>query len=147
MAESAPIQPDSGLAALLSDDELKRESSRRHLERMRAGYRAKREAGAYLGGNAPYGWESDGKGGLRLHANEAHVIGVALTMRYMGGSYREIAEYFTSGGMRLRRGKAWHAETVKGVLNRATRLGEPKAVQLDALAKMIVGLPVDPHEV
>jgi DNA invertase Pin-like site-specific DNA recombinase len=118
-----PIPPVSGLASLLSDEELKREMSRRHLERMRAGYRAKQANGGYLGGVTPYGWQSDGQGGLIPHAAEQHVIAVARTMRHLGASYRLISEYFVASGVRLRRGKQWHPQTVKDVLQRAARLG------------------------
>lgn len=102
--------------------------------------RAKNE-GRYLGGTVPYGFVIDPISGQPVHdAREVDIIGEALTMRDVGCSLTEIAEFLLQAGMPPRQhGTHRHArETVRHILREAPKRGiSPRA--LGALGRQFAG--------
>lgn len=111
--------------------------------RMTAGHARKRAAGGYIGGQPPYGFERDphNKGELREIPTEIEALANALTMRELGASYQTIGAYFEAHGLRLRKGKQWHAQTVKSTLDACRRRANPQPAELSPLARHFLGLP------
>lgn len=104
--------------------------------------------GGWMGaGHPPYGYELDGRGGLREVPHELEAIAQARTMRKAGATYKVCAEMFASSGVRLRKATKWHPEVVRCVLMKAQAADYPKSQPLNNLAKLIMGLPTDANAV
>jgi len=86
--------------------------------RMRAGRRAKRGRGGYIGGAPAFGVRAEGRE-LRPDAAEAATVARILELRESGLSYREVASALQAEGRRPKRGKTWHVETLRRVVGRA----------------------------
>lgn len=70
-------------------------------------------------GSVPYGYRLDGKSGkLAPEPQERAAIDHASTLKGQGLSYREIAAALVSAGHKPR-GKAWHPQTVKNIVEAA----------------------------
>lgn len=111
--------------------------------RMAAGSARKRAAGGHAGGRIPFGYarNPDPKGPLLPVPHELNAIAQALTMRAMNASYRTIGEYWNTQGIRRRAGKGeWHPQSVKQILDLATRRGTPEPAELEPLARHFMGL-------
>ncbi|MBX9719078.1 MAG: recombinase family protein [Microbacteriaceae bacterium] len=90
-------------------------------ERTRAALEHLRNKGVRLGGT-PFGLrriESGDGSVLDDAADEQSVIDEMVVLRNEGYTLREIAEHLTRAGRRTKRGRRWHASTVRGILQRA----------------------------
>ena len=90
-------------------------------ERTRAALEHLRNKGVRLGGT-PFGLRRvEGGDGIVLDADddEKVVIDEMVALRHEGLTLREIAEHLTQAGRRTKRGRRWHASTVRGILRRA----------------------------
>ncbi len=86
-------------------------------ERTLAGRKAKAERGGYAGGTPPYGYRSDGTGGLTIDANEAEVVKRMFALRDAGWTLRQIAGALNERGVLTRRGGKWYPATVRYILD------------------------------
>lgn len=92
-------------------------------ERRQCGERIKavkshcRDAGMFLGGTAPYGYQVAADGGLEPCEAEQAIIADARELRASGLSLRRIGEELAARGHLPRSGGRWHAETVKSAVN------------------------------
>lgn len=111
--------------------------------RLAAGKARKMASGGYTGGAPPYGFEldPDRRGELREVPDEMSAIAQALTMREMGLSYQTVGTFFEAHGFRLKRGKKWHAQVVKQVINGAIQRGYPLPAPLGPLARHFAEMP------
>jgi len=70
-------------------------------------------------GSVPYGYQLDGKSGkLAQEPQERATVDFAIELRGKGLSFRAIAAALVSGG-HTPRGKAWHPQTVKNIVEAA----------------------------
>ena len=91
--------------------------------RLRAGRRRKAECGGYAYGAPPYGTCAD-HGKLIARAGESELVARVDELHAAGCSLRQIGHTLAVEGYPLRRGKAWHPQTVARILD---RLGETAA--------------------
>lgn len=75
--------------------------------------------GEYTGGHAPYGWRVDAAGQLVRDDAEQRAIAAARELRAAGLSLRAVGARLAESGCLPRSGRAWHAETVKALLEQA----------------------------
>ena len=99
--------------------EFEREMIRLRLQR---GRRAKRAAGGYVGGEAPFGWRVAPAGGLERDDREQMVLRRMLALRALEVPYREIAAILNAEGLRPRRGRYWSRQAVHRIVARAAAL-------------------------
>lgn len=117
--------------------------------RARAGRARGRAEGRYMGGILPYGLTTDAEGYLRIDEREGRIIGEAMTLRRMGVSYGDLAEFFLQSGLPPRhayRGvRQWTRETVRRVLAAAPKRGIlPSA--LTSLGRQFAGARASVYE-
>lgn len=87
--------------------------------RMRRGRMAKAARGGFATGAPPFGWESDGEGGLIESLPEQQVIARMRELRGQGRSFHAIADQLNEEHMPTKWSDGrWHAATVRRVLNR-----------------------------
>jgi site-specific DNA recombinase len=71
----------------------------------------------YVGGEPPYGWQVAADGvHVEPHRAEQAIIQVAQSLHRAGGSLRQIGRQLQARGHAPRRGRRWHAETVKALV-------------------------------
>lgn len=86
-------------------------------DRLRGGRATKAARGGYAYGAPAFGYQSR-KGELQTRDQEQHVIRRMEALRRQGSSYRAIARTLNEDGYSPKRGKDWHAESVRRVLLR-----------------------------
>jgi len=87
--------------------------------RMKRGRMAKAAAGGFATGSPPFGWESDGEGGLREVASQQAAIRDIIKMREQGSSLQKIADELNNRGEPTKRkGGKWYPATVNAVVRR-----------------------------
>jgi DNA invertase Pin-like site-specific DNA recombinase len=87
-------------------------------DRLRSGRATKAVRGGYAYGAPAYGYRSE-KGELRPRDEEQVAIKLMLDLREEGLSYRAIAERLSEERFKPKRGKTWHPEAVRRVVQRA----------------------------
>lgn len=87
--------------------------------RMKRGRMAKAAAGGFATGSPPFGWESDGEGGLREIPTQQAAIKDIVAMRESGSSLQKIADELNKRGEPTKRNGKWYPATVNAVLRRA----------------------------
>lgn len=86
-------------------------------KRMRDGKRQKRAQGGYTGGPPPFGYRAD-TGELVEDETEQEALALMKSLRSQGASLREIGRALDEAGHQPRRGRRWHANTIREILNR-----------------------------
>jgi len=90
--------------------------------RMKRGRMAKAAAGGFATGSPPFGWESDGEGGLREHPKEQQAVRNIMDMRSTGLSLQKIADDLNAREVPTKRpGGKWYPATVNGIVKREQR--------------------------
>jgi DNA invertase Pin-like site-specific DNA recombinase len=87
-------------------------------KRLRAGRRAKREAGGFAGGTLPYGFRLE-DGQLIQDAEEMVVVELVGRLAAGGASLRSIASALDEAGHRPRNGGTWHPNTIRRIAAQA----------------------------
>lgn len=87
------------------------------VKRLRAGRRAKAEAGGYAYGAPRYGTRAKDRR-LVADAAEARAVARAVALRSQGCSYRGIADALTAEGYKPKRSHRWHPQVVARILAR-----------------------------
>ena len=86
-------------------------------ERTAAALAHKASVNEYTGGEPPYGWQLAADGvHLEPHQGEQKVIHLAGELRSTGLSLRKVGDRLEDKGLLPRKGKGWHAKTVRGLL-------------------------------
>lgn len=93
-------------------------------ERTLAGKRAKASRGGFAGGTAPYGFRTNGHGGLVVHDAEAEVVRQIFAARSAGETLKQIADGLNAEGVPTRRGAKWYPATIRYVLDNPKYRGE-----------------------
>jgi len=88
-------------------------------ERTKMAMAHKRSRHEHTGGNVPYGFRQVGAK-LEECPEEQSIIGHAKSLRVGGVTLRSIATTFNLAGYKTRKGGAWTASTLQGILGRAT---------------------------
>jgi DNA invertase Pin-like site-specific DNA recombinase len=86
-------------------------------ERTKMAMAHKRSRHEHTGGNVPYGYKIVGHG-LEQDPDEQRAITVAMEMRVLGITLRDIGKKLTEMGFKTRKGGAWTASTLQGILGR-----------------------------
>jgi site-specific DNA recombinase len=87
-------------------------------ERTRFALQHKRAQGCQLGA-VPLGLRIEGEGGTMVaDALELEAVKLVLRRRRAGTSFRAIAAELTARGAATKRGRRWHASTVRGIWTR-----------------------------
>lgn len=91
--------------------------------RFRNGRDAKRDAGGYIGGEAPYGWQSNGTGQLIENAEEQKIRNDILRWSAEGLSQNGIARRLNDHGKLTRKGCQWSHKTIGSITKRLQAVG------------------------
>lgn len=89
------------------------------VKRLRDGRSRRRASGGYWTGRPPFGWQSDPEAGELVPVEEEQrVIKLMRRWRGAGLSYARIVSRLNERGVEPKDGRAWHATTVKRILER-----------------------------
>jgi site-specific DNA recombinase len=92
-------------------------------ERTRGALRYKRDQGHRLG-TTPLGYRTPEPGSPMIpDVRELDAVRLILRRRRAGRSYRQIAAELMTQGHRTKRGRGWHASTVRGICSGARGIG------------------------
>jgi hypothetical protein len=83
---------------------------------MVAGKRAKKAAGGFIGGRAPYGYATHNKE-LMPDDAEQEVVKLVAKLHKAGKSLREIGLQLDHQGYRPRDGQHWHPNTIRRIIH------------------------------
>lgn len=93
-------------------------------ERTWSGRREKAGKGGFAGGVAPYGYERDSEGGLRIVPEEAAVVRLIFKMRAAGVTLASIAAALNEKGTPTRHGKRWRIGRIAYLLDNPKYRGD-----------------------
>jgi site-specific DNA recombinase len=85
-------------------------------ERTWGGRKQKAKEGGFAGGGAPYGYRSNGEGGLVIDPDEAAIVRQMFALRERRATYATIAETLNANGAKTRRGNSWRHGGVAYIL-------------------------------
>ncbi|MBE7201418.1 MAG: recombinase family protein [Parafilimonas terrae] len=97
-------------------------------ERTKGGRMQKAGQGGYSCGRVPYGYLSDGKGGLVIDEEPAAVVRRIFAENGAGRTVRAIADGLNADGIPSPRGRRWSGGGVSYVLNNQTYFGRTEVV-------------------
>ncbi|MCJ2054008.1 recombinase family protein [Methylobacterium sp. J-070] len=97
-------------------------------ERTKGGRMQKAGQGGYSCGRIPYGYLSDGKGGLLIDEEPAAVVRRIFAENGAGRTVRAIADGLNADGIPSPRGRRWSGGGVSYVLNNQTYFGRTEVV-------------------
>lgn len=86
-------------------------------ERTWNGRREKANKGGIASGYAPFGYERDGDGGLRVLPKEAAIVRRIFRLRERGATLAAITDVLNADGLRTRKGGAWRQSSVAYLLD------------------------------
>lgn len=86
-------------------------------ERTAGGRKQKAALGGFAGGRAPYGYERDLEGGLRIVPAQARIVRRIFEARRAGRTLQAIADELNAGAVPSANGKTWRPGTVAYVVD------------------------------
>lgn len=98
------------------------------VDRTKGGRMQKAGGGGFAGGRIPYGYRSDGAGGLAIDPGQAPVVLRIFEENGAGRTLQAIADGLNADGIASAKGRRWHPSSVSYLLNNQVYAGKVEYV-------------------